>query len=75
MSASAYDFLESKIGKFNATHPFAEPEVDYEDVIVWLEEFAINQLEEIEKEWDTNPRKGNDTIMMVVQRIKKLKSK
>ena len=36
----AYKFLESKIGFFNSSHPFMEKDVDYEDIVNWLEEYA-----------------------------------
>ena len=34
------EFLESKIGHYNSTHPFLEKDVDYEDVQNWLSEYC-----------------------------------
>ena len=34
------EFLESKIGNYNSTHPFSEKNIDYEDIESWLEEYA-----------------------------------
>ena len=33
------EFLQSKIGYYNSTHPFNE-KVDYEDIEKWLEEYG-----------------------------------
>lgn len=41
---NAHEFLESKIGHFNSSHPFLEKDVDYEDVINWLNEFADQSM-------------------------------
>ena len=47
---TANEYLESKIGHFNPAHPFIEKDVDYEDVVNWLQEFADAQSIEF-AEW------------------------
>lgn len=57
---SAREFLESKIGHFNSTHPFLEKDVDYEDIERWLDEYADKQSIEFMKFNADIAYKGDD---------------
>jgi len=47
------NFLEKKLKhKYNPYHPFNEPEVDYQDIEKWLDEYAKQQAVEFLKHID-----------------------
>ncbi len=62
----AEDFLKSKIGHFNPHHPFMESNVDYEDVINWLNEYyhlRDSEVEGLKKEinyWKEGIKAGSE---------------
>jgi hypothetical protein len=42
----AHEFLKSKIGHYDPTHPFLQKDVDYEDIEKWLDEYAGQQRQD-----------------------------
>lgn len=85
---NAYKFLESKIGHFNPSHPFNEININYEDVLLWLDEYRkLNMCNRNEREAllitfllfidkkDTYYKKTTDEITKVMDFLKSINSK